>query len=220
MGKEGERVKRTLLLGALFCALLLCSCASEGPKGAMEAYRDILLGEESFVTGDTGKSLLVSQIGQVVSGTDVKAGVKAFSLVDMDGDGVPELLLWITTGDQEPETGYDWGYEILKYQEGTVYGYSIWYRGLRELKEDGSFWFSGGLSYFGFGTLEFKGKDVLTVELACSKTADDGTVTCFVEGKEVTGEAFREAEARQAEKPNAVWYEYTGENVAKYLENP
>lgn len=64
------------------------------------------------------------------------AEVEKYAYVDMDNDGVEELVIYTTS---------DYGaYVILHYENEKVYGYKIGVRSLENLKKDGSFMGSSG----------------------------------------------------------------------------
>ena len=56
--------------------------------------------------------------------------VSEFTVVDLDGDGVSEVVC-------ERYDGHD--YIILRYEDGYVMGYHMSYRAFRAVKQDGSF---------------------------------------------------------------------------------
>lgn len=71
-----------------------------------------------------------------------------FAVADMDGDGVPEVIY----------QKYDYlGFVILRYREGTIYGYGVNYRGLLGLKKDGSYSGSSGWIDISLGKIRFLG---------------------------------------------------------------
>lgn len=60
----------------------------------------------------------------------------SYAVLDMDKDGKDEMIVGIENTD-EP-------YLILNYEDNIVYGYSITYRGMQNLKTDGTYQASGG----------------------------------------------------------------------------
>ena len=107
-------------------------------------------------------------------------------------------------------------FEILKYIDGEVYGYTLWYRAFVGLKTDGSFTYSGGASDSGVGTLVLQ-KDGYTVD---SKTYSESrvednkvTVDYFVDGKATTETEFNDAFQKQLEKEDVSWLDLNAENV-------
>lgn len=107
-----------------------------------EKYKAILLGKEDFVIidfRDGYRSLNIDNIKWVVSDEDwVTAEVTKFAIVDLDGNGAEELVLWI-----QANGTLDYGFEILYYHDQEVYGFTQVYRALCNLKTDGTFEASG-----------------------------------------------------------------------------
>jgi hypothetical protein len=57
-----------------------------------------------------------------------------FAVADLDKDGIPEVVLWKKVNNNDY-----FGFMILHEQAGNVYGYSLYYRGFNQLKNDGTF---------------------------------------------------------------------------------
>lgn len=117
-----------------------------------ECYKTILLDKGTFICTDLGnKELILSDIGEAVT-DDESVAVKAtkFTVIDLDGDGEDEVVLWIQLNGIT-----DYGFEILHFQEGAVYGYTLPYRTFFNLKSDGTFSFSGNAADSGIGKLRF-----------------------------------------------------------------
>ena len=70
--------------------------------------------------------------------------VTRFTMIDLDGDQAPEVVLELTVANN-PEF-----YEVLHDVNGTIYGYNIVYRGLEMLKTDGTFLYSNGAADNGY----------------------------------------------------------------------
>lgn len=139
-----------------------------------------------------------------------------FTALDMDGDGVTEVVVELT----------EWEAFVVLHCGGgnDVYGGEIAYRGLLNLKDDGTFTFSSGAMDNGVATLDFRsgGTDGLQVghlSLAESSMAEDGSVTYWLDGgAESTDEAgYQAAIAQQDAKLDALWYDYTEDNIRLLL---
>lgn len=163
-----------------------------------ERYKAILLGEKDFVHivnddhRDRDKRMNLENIKEVVSDEDwVTARVSKFAVIDLDGNGVEEIVLWIRVN--EHLQGFDWGVEILYSQDQEVYGFSLPSRAFYNLKEDGTFEISGGMDESGVGRLRLteSGHEV-------------ERITCF---------------PGQAEKSDAVWHDLTADSVEAALES-
>lgn len=139
-------------------------------KGTLlrEEYKAILLGEEDFVAidfRDGDRSVNVENIGEIVSDEDVAAEVTKFAIIDLDGNGEDELVLWIQwLGDRV------FGYEILFYQDQEVYGFTLPDRGFVNPKTDGTFDYLGGIDHSGTGRLQFTEKGHKIVDVSDSES--------------------------------------------------
>lgn len=182
----------------------------------LEAYKAVLQNKAEFFSTDNKKNLYLNDFltNKEIYGTILK--VSHFTVLDMDGDKTPEIVLELSVGD-EPQF-----YEILHYKNDAVYGYLIVYRGLEELKSDGTFRFSSGVADNGFGKLSFESNASKTEMLAYSKSSQgDGnlTISYFINNKPVTKEAFDSFSKEQSGKKNVVWYEFTQKNIENQLSN-
>lgn len=182
----------------------------------LEAYKAVLQNKAEFFSTDNKKKLYLNDFltNKEIYGTIFK--VSHFTVLDMDGDKTPEIVLELSVGD-EPQF-----YEILHYKNDVVYGYLIVYRGLEELKADGTFRFSSGAADNGFGKLSFDLNASKTEMLAYSKSSQsDGNLTLsyFINNKPVTKEAFDSFSKEQSKKKAAVWYEFTQKNIENQLSN-
>ncbi|MDE5748888.1 MAG: hypothetical protein K2I21_15095 [Acetatifactor sp.] len=123
-------------------------------SGMEERYKAILLEDGDFVNidhGDEDRKLNIENIKEVVSDEDwVTARVTKFTIIDLDGNGEDELVLWIQANED-----LDYGFEILFYQDQEVYGFTLPYRAFIDLKTDGTFDYSGGMYDQGTGRLQF-----------------------------------------------------------------
>lgn len=122
-------------------------------SGMEDMYKAILLGEEDFINVDhkeEDRKINIENIKKVVTDEDrITARVKKFTIIDLDGNGENEIVLWIEVID-----GSDFGFEILFYKDQEVCGVTLPYRALLELKTDGTFSYSGGMEDSGIGRLQ------------------------------------------------------------------
>lgn len=142
-----------------------------------------------------------------------------FTLLDMDHDGVNEAIVELT----------NWEAFIILFwygETGEVYGAEIVYRGLLDLKDDGTSSFSSGAMDGGVSSLclavnsETNKPDAIgRFHLAESATMPDGSIRYTLDcGVEETDEAGYQAFlAEQDAKLDALWYDYTEENLKLLL---
>lgn len=169
---------------------------------ALADYRGVLMNEYSYV----------SEEGKIVFLSESERPYTQFAILDMDGDGLPEVAVF-----------NDWETLILHHQSDAkdCYGYVLAYRAINQLKADGTFSFSSSAAESGHGRLIFHGPGAYTVdEYACSHVRDDTHALYFVvNGQEVSEAAFQAELARQDRKTGAVWYDLTQENIRRILTN-
>lgn len=158
--------------------------------------------------------LYISQLNQTVSGdTSINAKAVKFAIADLEKDEIPEVILWLAVNDNEY-----FGYEVLSFKDGSVYGYTLWYRSFMDLKEDGTFSFSGGAADNGIGTIKFDetGYTINNITYCESVIDSDNnmSVSYFVNHESATEEEFLSAIEEQGQKADAVWYDFTDDNIS------
>ena len=188
-----------------------------GTVSANDIYRAVLAGEKDFIIADTGESLTIGQIKETVTeDEDVAVSIVEFTVLDLDGDGVPEVLLSLQINSGAGAV------VIMRCQDMTIYGYTAWYREFSDLKQDGTFSFSSGASNNGFGRIRFENGDFTVDRIAYVESSYDSDnnkgVSYFVNYKSVSEAEFVLALEQQDEKPDARWYAFTEENIEELLD--
>jgi hypothetical protein len=173
---------------------------------ALDAYKAVLLDNAEFYSIDNQKKLTLNDFLTNKELYGVVFEATRFTVLDMDGDNVPEVVLELTV-DQDREF-----YEILHISDGAVYGYNIVYRGLESLKTDGTFLYSNGAADNGHGKLKFQANayemEILGY-MASSQTNGSITVSYFIDDQPVTEEAYQSFSKEQDEKEDVVWVEFS-----------
>lgn len=217
---------RTLLNRlAAFCVcagLLLCAAPAlaEGTEPtaapavtaqeAMAAYAAVLLDNQPYVqTGDgAGETTFSAQpaswYGYELGGAYT---FSRFCVTDLDADGLPEIILDL------PDTeGSTFGYELLRCEAGTVYGFAFGLRSMEEITREGDIATSSGAFDNGWYTLRFSADQVEYVE-TCRMQSTGGTVQYFIGEDEVTRDTYLTYINQLEEKEQPMWLEFTEENV-------
>ncbi|MEA4893878.1 MAG: hypothetical protein VB064_01300, partial [Oscillospiraceae bacterium] len=192
------------------------SAHPSGNTSIMEAYKAVLQGTE-FFSVDTNKNLNINQLNQSVSDdSSITAKATKFAIVDLDNDDTPEVILWLTVNNDDY-----YGFEVLRYHNGVVYGYTLWYRSFMNLKADGTFSFSSGAADYGFGSVEFTEKPYSIEKITYSESSYDPNnnmnISYFVNHESATEDEFQSAFNRQSEKADATWYDFTDDNIEAEL---
>ncbi len=181
------------------------------------AMLEVLQARADFFSTEVEKSLNLSQLKQSVTSDDtVTVEVGGFTVADLDGDSVPEVVLGLKVNEQD-----NMAFEVLRYQDGTVYGYTLWYRAFMDVKTDGTFCCSGGSADTGIGRIGFNGLDYIMEKISYSMSAWDTnnnqTVSFFVRGENSDETGFLTAMEEQSQKPGVSWLEFSAENVERAL---
>ncbi|MFT5875558.1 MAG: hypothetical protein ACI8WT_004551 [Clostridium sp.] len=180
----------------------------------LESYKTVLQNKVNFFSVDDKNKIYLNDIlKKQYPGNTFK--VTKFTVLDMDGDKIPEVVLELSNDNNNPMF-----FEILHYMNDAVYGYNIVYRGLEQLKTDGTAWGSSGASDNVCEKLRFESNTYQTDILGYSKSSQnsDGiTTSYFINNKPVTKEAFDSFSKEQNAKKDAVWYEFYQKNIETEL---
>lgn len=174
-----------------------------GDPEIARAMEDVVYGRTSFYDVERGEHCWANALPQ---SDGMEVTVRCYAQLDMDNDTIPEVVLWLSRGGNE----YVMGSIVLRYQHGTVYGYPMGYRSMEllSLKRDGSFRWSGGAPFNGYGRLQFVNGKAETVEYTW---CDNGRYT--VDGASATQAEWEAACEREEARADVVWYEPDGSCV-------
>ena len=184
------------------------------------AYKSILLGKSNFICTDlANESLNISEIGRAVTDDDsVTVSAAKFTIMDIDGDGKDEAVLWLQINNIS-----DYGFEILHYRNGEIYGYTLQYRAFMNLKTDGTFLFSGGAADYGIRKMTFSETGYSVRALAYSQSGYDEnnelTIQYFVNDEPCSEDEFNDILSGQEQKADVEWYDLSENNVNAVLGN-
>ena len=181
----------------------------DADTAAIEAYRAILQENAPFVDTLDGEYFDITRLKEMTAPyVDYPVEADSFSLVDLDHDGTPELILAVPIG-------ADTFSLILRYEDSIVYSFSFPGRAFNDLRKNGNFWASGGAAESGICSITFS-KEQCTVDKFTYCTIPDlavGEVTFFVDHKEASEAEHDLAIDEWKELPYADWYECADENI-------
>ena len=188
-------------------------------KASMEPnYQSVLLGQSQFLLmqDEAGYFLSMDDVPALICGDDPYAQIWSFAVVDMDGDGTDEVLVWACgiSGDAS-------GYLLLRQENGTVYGavfnaHNNWSnRWFNDLKTDGTFecedildrWSSVSKLFFTpRGGVGIYGLTVI-------RDDPDYNLESFmsIQNEVAREEDWLAAVEAQREKPGVEWYDFNNE---------
>jgi len=235
-----KRMKTRLLL--ILCLLIFCSCSETENKmqedlpdetfqtdetdptsaDVMEKYREVLLGNSSFYEPGTAEDYNIAEIRSCLTDSEIEeVTVSSFTVIDLDDDGIEEVILWPAANGNEEWATQTFGCVILHSIGDKVYGYPRWYRMFYQVKTDGTFWSSGGAGNSGFGKYKFTEQEVVHERITYCETYTDENgqqqVRFIVNGLEATQEDYDLETDKQDAKPDVQKHRYTEENVKKYI---
>ena len=120
----------------------------------------------------------------------------AYTFLDLDGDGTEEAVY--------QRSNYR-GFYVLRWWEGKVFGYELNYRGMMELKQDGTFGASGGAGDSGYCRLRFSDTELLIEPFMWRLENAAGEETCTIEGENISHKEYFRAMEEQNAKQDAEW---------------
>lgn len=191
------------------------SALSDTWPEAKAKFEAILSGEESFFNRDQAEGMTLSQYCESFgTAAEVDFKITQYALSDLDHDGTPELVLWENINGVD-----DCGFLVIRYDgNGGALGYEFSYRGLIDLKYDGTFGYSGGVANSGYATLVFNEKGWEYDIFGCVEESGE-EVTFRWGGSPVSqDEYWRFADMQTAKEP-VQWMPYPAEHYDLSYEN-
>lgn len=188
-------------------------------RTADPSFEDVLLGNTEFlyVSEGTAQPKTISDVPALFDPDDDYMKIWTFAVQDLDRDGNREVLLSV-----QGISGDTSGSLILHQIGNKVYGYLIRSRELMGLKTDGRFDYTEPATVFetGIGSIDGFTETGYTVDKnTYGRIYTDRPETasnyedCVVEHQPASEEEFIAAINVHNQKPDAVWYEFTEENV-------
>lgn len=206
---------RSVIFIFLICIIIIgCSVGNKSKHSeeslAIEAYKSVLQNKNYFYSQEDDKNILLEDFlgyGGAL-GYDAWLDVSYFTILDMDGDRISEVVLDLSI------FGREWSdfREVLHYEDGIVYGYLISHQDLEGLKSDGTFIYSGGAGDWGIATFKFT-SDNYEYNIIGYCESDNKGISYFIDNNQSTEEAFDTFCNEQEEKSETEWYEFSRESV-------
>lgn len=219
---QGEK-EAGALLGVTVVCMLLAGCGvkeklvseDNAPMSVAQAFQSVLLNEKEFSCTDKKPHDWLKVVRdfegylkEIPYGYEGKTSITQFAIVDMDGDTLPEVVLAI-------EEYY--GYIILRYREGQIFGNVVGIREMGSLNIAGAFYSSSGAADGGIGKFYFVGDTIVSNEAVRMTDQDAFYIHDTISDKET----WDEMNNLFAESPEVEWYDFTEEQINKAIvENP
>lgn len=199
------------LVALLIGSLGLGAAAADEPAvptaDMLRAYADVLSGTQSYIQcnifdGVVEEAAMTDEIGQWYGfDFDPPARFIAFCVTDLDGDSNPELLMQLSD---------DFGYELLRYADGRVYGYPFFARAMETVTADGEIHGSNGAENFGWYWMSFGADHQLITTDVCWQYDDLGeNIEYFIGNKEVSEGDFTALNEELWNRESLIWTVYT-----------
>lgn len=127
-------------------------------KEADERLRLCLKDQYSFYRSEDGTQYTLADYCRQKSDTlGFPVSITRYTFVDMDGDGVQEAVVDFRFGENEQVMCM-----VLRYYCGNIYGTEFYHRQLQLIKEDGTFFYSGGGDDDGWARLRWENMQWVT----------------------------------------------------------
>ena len=214
-----NKIRISILIVAILC-IFVCigGCAdnhyddlptlltqSTGTESYLNAYQDILDNNILMYNTNTDKKMYLCDYLN-----ETELSISKYSIIDMNGDNNPEMVVWLSRGTLSCATNENWSFLILRNSDDLVYAYELAYRTFFELKNDGTFMYSNSSSDYGVGKMDFLNAKYAINKIAYSESVDNTQKTSYViENRSVSKEEFEVYIAEQNKKDAAIWQEYT-----------
>ncbi|MCL2041056.1 MAG: hypothetical protein FWG84_03330 [Bacteroidales bacterium] len=175
------------------------SAGKPTPADILTIYKKVLNSETAHFDAAKERNILLKEYFREYNANDVR-----FTIVDMDGDGIPEVAM-------EHDPGI---VRVLRYENGTVYGYSFDFRAMSGIKKDGSFEWSNGAFNSGVGRQKFDGTytDNFNIAEEAAEPGADNSV-CYIYYNKVFENQHRDFMTAYWQKEEADWKPFTTQNV-------
>ena len=125
--------------------------------------------------------------------------VNKFTVLDMDSNNIPEVILDITPNND---------IMVLYYYDSIVYCYTCIRTELYNLKKDGTFYWQNGWSVNGFDKFELINGIFERRTLAYFGSFSADIISYYISDKEVSDQEFGMFYYEQEQKENADWYDF------------
>ena len=220
---DRERITKIILI-LVMTVLLVFICVGCGAghstesgetsgSGRNEIFKAVLLGKSPFVYCSDGnaENMVITDVPALFDVDDPLMKIFEFSVVDMNGDGEDEVVLFAAG------TAGDMGGKVILHQIGDeVYGYITDNRILMDLKMDGTYGYSDptGVAEAGIAAVVgFSEAGYTTDKITYATGTYEGWKAFVADHQPVTEEEYLDAVSRQDQKQNAEWYEFSNENI-------
>lgn len=204
-----------LALLTICTSLVSTALATDGSvtvRDVMQTYDAVIQGKTPYTVISNDGSRIQMIFHSAVKSWDgydfggAKFSYMQFCVADPDADGYPELILDLVDPD-----GYTFGYEMLRYYNGTVYGYPFGQRAMEQITLDGDIAYSNGADDNGWYHISFKGDQIAATDI-CHSKSEDTLVEYYIGTTKVSRQAYSDYLDNLYAKPVPVWLPFSIDN--------
>ena len=171
------------------------------PADILNVFKKVLTNEITHFDAEKQKYILLKDYfeNNGVTATEIR-----FTLVDLDGEGIPEVIIDHFPGVER----------VLRFEDGTVYGFSFDFRSMKGLKKDGTFEWSKSAFNSGIGRQTFSGTNTDCINVSEeSSEPDDDNRGYYIYYNKVTEHQYRAFMDAYYKIEDVEWTPFTTENV-------
>lgn len=208
-----------LAAAVILVAVGAAAAFTAASRAADADFGDILLGNAEFlyVSEGAAEPKTISDVPALFDPDDDYMKIWTFAVQDLDGDGNAEVILPV-----QGISGDTGGSLILHRIGDKIYGYSASNQELMSLKSDGRFDYTESATVFeiGIGSIDrFTETGCAVDKITYGRIYTDRPEAasnyedCVVDHQPASEEEFIAAINAHNQKPDAVWHEFTEENI-------
>lgn len=134
-----------------------------------------------------------------------------FCVIDLDADGYPELILEIADSE-----GYPFDYEVLHFENGTVYGFCYGNRAMEDITREGDIAGSDGAFDNRWYKIAFNDGKAIDIE-TCHMQSTNEYLQYFIGQNEVTEKEYESFTGIIDKKERPMWLEFSKSNFEKVV---
>ncbi len=228
--KDKKKTVPLLLLAVLLAVLAVAAAVfpfsrpSDPDSGAIDPdasgpdFSDVLNGNADFLFVSEGAAVsrTIEDVPSLFDPDDEYMAIWNFASLDLDKDGAEEIVLSVSgvSGDMG-------GRLLLHRMNGRIYGYRTDSRTLVSLKADGTGEYSDptGVSEVGICSVgQFTDTGYTLDKISWATGNYEGLNAFTVDGQPSSEDEFTAALEKQGEKADAVWQEFSAENIGALSE--
>lgn len=189
MGKQTACLILSLLLTFLITGTACAQPAAAPAQELLSVYDEVLTGERTYLQCDTLDNTVTEATMQPDISLwygmifEVPLQYTAYAVTDLDQDGSLEVLLKLSD---------DFGYELLRAQDGAVYGYPFVARAMEGVTAEGDIHGSNGAENYGWYRVRLNGAAMETT-VVCWRYDEQEPPARFVIGDRDVPQAEFEA---------------------------